>query len=112
MIRIVAHEEVSTTLNSRKRKGRGVEDLCETWVHLFCFNSLASTKKLSPNLIRKGGDAIVRLRDALETSVEIIRETEVSFPLRLRCCHAELALFYRNSVLIAFVVLVIIRASE
>jgi hypothetical protein len=111
MVRIVAHEDVSTTLNSRKRKGRGVEDLCETWVHLFCFNSLASNKKLSPNLIRKGGDAIVRLRDALETSVEIIRETEVSLRL-ITCRHVELVLFHSNNVLIACVVLVYIRANE
>lgn len=82
MVRIVDHEEVSTTLNSRKRKGRGLEDLCETWVHLFCFNAMASIKKLSPNSIRKGGDAIVRLRDALEKAVDIIRETEVRLQLK------------------------------
>lgn len=91
MVRIVDHEEVSTTLKSRKRKGRGLEDLCETWVHLFCFNSMASIKKLSPNSIRKGGDAIVRLRDALEKAVEITTETEVR--LQLKCHHVNVARF-------------------
>lgn len=90
MVRIVDHEEVSTTLNSRKRKGRRLEGLCETWVHLFCFNSMASIKKLSPNSIRKGGDAIVRLRNALEKTVDIIRETEVSHVT------VELVLFYTS----------------
>jgi len=102
MVRIVDHEEVSTTLKSRKRKGRGLEDLCETWVHLFCFNSMASIKKLSPNSIRKGGDAIVRLRDALEKAVEITTETEVRLQLKCHHVNVELVLFLHQQRLHRF----------
>ncbi|KAL3806899.1 hypothetical protein ACHAXA_008706 [Cyclostephanos tholiformis] len=61
---------------NRKRKTRRTEEPSESWVHLFCINTLPSTKKVLPGSVRIGGDAALRIREALDKSDEMVREIE------------------------------------
>ena len=79
MVKIVVGEKKggsSGETNSRKRKSRSSAESSEHWVHLFCINSLPSSK-IPPSSIRRSIGAAGQIRKALELSSEIVKETEV-----------------------------------
>lgn len=76
MIRITLDDDDDEDLGTgifnaknRKRKSRRSSELSEIWVHLFCINALP---------LKTGSSADVRIRYALATSDEIVKETEVN----------------------------------
>jgi len=75
MIRIVPDD--STGNNNRKRKSRR-EAVPETFVHLFCINSLPGSR-FSANTIRSSNNAALHVSDALTKAKEVSRELEVSY---------------------------------
>lgn len=56
----------------------------ETWVHLFCINSLASgTTALG--LIRNSSAAVVRIQSAVESAAEVVKEAQRIQGKEIRC---------------------------
>ena len=84
MVRIVVDEESSTGggakmgNNKRKRKSRqSGESTSETYVHLFCLNSLQNGT-ISPRSVRSSSSVIAHIGDGLDRAAEVLKETEVS----------------------------------
>ena len=82
MVHIVIGEGEGTIgRKKRKRSSRRSEEApSETWVHLFCLNSL---KKTSPGTVRSSESAVNHIHDALDKAAKVLKETEVSLHIQM-----------------------------